>query len=228
MRRIQYLLLPSLLLTCNGGGSSSSSVAPPQPTLCGLLGDAVASDVKALNLLKNREAAPGAVNVAITFPALLQPGSDTNRFSTADGAEIEAVVYDVLVGGVETANCHATDALNRDTHIELVLDGGHLAPSQRIIVEVTPRWRATLAASGTDWSTTALASLKGKRVRIRGWLLYDFEHADQSENTAPGKAGNWRASAWEVHPITAITVLANPALDASNWNDGHAGEIERD
>lgn len=148
------------------------------------------------------------------------------RFSTTDGVELEAVVYDVLVGGVETANCHATDAANRDTHIELVLDGSHTAPAQRIISEVTPRWRAAMAGAGIDWSTTSLAALKGRHVRLRGWMLYDFEHSGASENTAPGKAGNWRASAWEIHPITSITVLPNAPLDASRWNDGHPGEDE--
>ncbi len=192
------------------------------------MGDAVASDVQALNLLKNRDTPPGTVNPAITLSALLQPGSDTSRFVSNNGAEFEAIIYDVLVGGVETANCHATDALNRDTHIELVLDATHIAPSQRIIAEVTPRWRAAMAASGVDWSTTALTALKGRRVRLRGWMLYDFEHAGESENTAPGRVGNWRASAWEIHPITALTVLPNAPLDATHWNDGHYVEDERE
>ena len=228
MRRSCSLLALGVLLTCSHSSNPPAAVAPPGPTQCGLAGDAISSDVKALNLLKNRETAPGIVNAAITLPTMLQPGSDTTRFSTSDGVEIEAVVYDVLVGGVETANCHATDAANRDTHIELVLDGSHTAPAQRIISEVTPRWRTAVAATGADWSTSALKALKGRRVRLRGWMLYDFEHAGASENTAPGKAGNWRASAWEIHPITSITVLPNAPLDASAWNDGHVGDDERE
>lgn len=35
----------------------------------------------------------------------------------------------------------------------------------------------------------------------------DRGHADESENTAPGARGNWRATAWELHPVTAIEVL---------------------
>ena len=225
MRRLLSIPLFSLLLTCGGGSSAPQTVAPP-PAVCGPAGDAVSASVQALNLLKNRDTAPGAVNPAITLSALLQPGTDTNRFASGDGAEIEAVVYDVLVGGIETANCHATDALNRDTHVELVLDGSHTAPSQRIIAEVTPRWRSVMAAAGVDWSTTALTALKGRHVRLRGWMLYDFEHASESENTSPARAGNWRASAWEVHPITAITVLPNAPLDASTWNDGHRSDEE--
>lgn len=227
-RRPFGILALGLVLTCSHGTNPPATVAPPSPGQCGPSGDAVASDVKALNLLKNREAGPGDINGAISLPALLQPGNDAARFSTADGVELEAVVYDVLVGGIETANCHATDAANRDTHIELVVDGSHTAPAQRIISEVTPRWRVMAAAAGLDWSTTALTALKGRRVRLRGWMLYDFEHAGASENTAPGKAGNWRASAWEIHPITSITVLPGASLDASRWNDGHPGDDERE
>jgi len=228
MRRSFWFLALGLLLTCGHGSNPSATPAPPNPSQCGLAGDAVSSDVQTLNLRKNRDVAPSEVNSGISLSAMLQPGSDTTRFSTFDGVEIEAVVYDVLVGGVETANCHATDAANRDTHIEVVLDGSHTAPTQRIICEVTPRWRTAMAAAGVDWSTTVLTALKGRRVRLRGWMLYDFEHAGASENTAPGKTGNWRASAWEVHPITSITVLPNAPLDASKWNDGHPGDDERE
>ena len=44
-------------------------------------------------------------------------------------------------------------------------------------------------------------------VRISGWLFNDWEHKGQSENMNPGGAHNWRATTWEIHPITAIDVL---------------------
>jgi hypothetical protein len=77
----------------------------------------------------------------------------------------------------------------------------------RLIIEVTPRVRAMAAAKGQDWSTEALLGLKGHRVRITGWLLFDFEHVDESENTAPRKRENWRATSWEIHPVTDIKVI---------------------
>jgi hypothetical protein len=50
----------------------------------------------------------------------------------------------------------------------------------------------------------------GRWVRVTGWLLFDAEHANAAENTAPGRARNWRASAWEIHPITAVEVVPRP------------------
>ena len=46
-----------------------------------------------------------------------------------------------------------------------------------------------------------------RRVRIRDWMLFDFEHVDESENTAPKRRDNWRATAWEIHPVIDMTVL---------------------
>jgi hypothetical protein len=76
-----------------------------------------------------------------------------------------------------------------------------------MIFEITPRLRAIALARGLDWSTQALQSLKGHRVKIKGWMLFDFEHTDESENTAPKKRDNWRATAWEIHPATDISIL---------------------
>jgi hypothetical protein len=40
--------------------------------------------------------------------------------------------------------------------------------------------------------------------------LFEAEHKGESENTAPGRPRNWRATAWEVHPVTAVEVLPTP------------------
>ena len=179
---------------------------------CGMEGDARSAGVQALNRLKNRHVAPQQVDPAITLAAMLAPGRDTGRWKVKQGAEIVGYVSDVKVGGIESTNCHARTAEQRDTHIELVLDPMAASPSQRVIVEVTPRWRAIMAAQGADWSTRALRDrLLGRWVKVRGWMLFDAEHQTQSENTAPGRERNWRATAWEVHPITSIEVVPKPA-----------------
>jgi hypothetical protein len=179
---------------------------------CGMEGDARSFGVQALNRLKNRYAAPQQVDPAVTLAAMLARGRDTGRWKVKQGAEIVGYVFDVKVGGIESTNCHARAAAQRDTHIELVLDPMSGAPSQRVIVEVTPRWRAIMAAQGVDWSTRALRDkLLGRWIKVRGWMLFDMEHQNESEDTAPGRQRNWRATAWEMHPITSIEVVQRPA-----------------
>ena len=186
----------------------TSSTAFAQPQTCPLKGDAKQALAKELNPYKNRENAPpiSQFDLNATLPAVLAPGNDLHRWSRESGATFEGVVVGVKVGGIESVNCHAKDPPHRDTHIELALNGS-ASGTQRVIVEVTPRWREKMAVIA-DWSTTALKKqLLGHRVRITGWLFDDLEHKAQAENTNPGGAKNWRATIWEIHPITGISVL---------------------
>jgi hypothetical protein len=170
-------------------------------------GDARAANARALNLLKNRYEAPTWLNPAITLSAMLAPGDDRSRWKVRDGAEVVGYVADVKVGGVETCNCHARDPLDRDTHIELCLDPMD-GEAQRVIVEVTPRWRVIMAGRGLDWTTKGLRrAILGRWVRVQGWMFYDSEHQAQAENTAPGNPRNWRGTCWEIHPVTSLQVL---------------------
>jgi hypothetical protein len=171
---------------------------------CSATGDASSPAVRALNRLKNRSAVPAdsEVDSTVTLSALLAPGDDRERWNEGRAASIVGYVRDVGVGGVETVNCHAKRPDHRDTHIALVADSED-AGQLPVIVEVTPWWRAH--AAGADWSTDSLrAAFQGRWVRVTGWLMFDVEHQWQAEHTAPGRAGNWRATAWELHPVTRI------------------------
>jgi hypothetical protein len=192
--------------------TGSASFAQPVFEGCAMTGDAKQSKVAALNQYKNRDTAPtvAQINPAITLPAVLAPGNDVARWSPNMGATIEGYVAESYVGGIETANCHAVDALHRDTHIALALSPAATEEAQTMIVEVTPRWRAIMTPRGADWSTDNLiAAICHRWVRITGWMLFDAEHAGQSVNTATGPRV-WRATAWEIHPITFIEPLNRP------------------
>ena len=157
--------------------------------------------------LKNRDAEPSPRDFddGVTLEALLRPGEDRARWSESRAGRVEGYVIEVVEGGVEAANCYSYR--ERDTHV-------HIAPradaprTEWVVLEVTPRGRESARARGLDWSAEALRrELVGRRCRFEGWLLFDRGHADESENTAPGARGNWRATAWELHPVTAIEVL---------------------
>src|SRR5205085_7889124 len=122
-------------------------------------------------------------------------------------------VVAVQVGGVETCNCKTRNPDYRDTHITLVANPNATAKTQSVIVEVTPRLRLQMASRGVDWSTDTLGrTLSGKWVTVKGWLLRDDAHINEAENTAPGHPADWRATAWEIHPIMSITLLPRPPV----------------
>jgi hypothetical protein len=177
---------------------------------CALEGTAQHESRKASNRLKNRGTAPRAAEIAstVTMDELLRPGDDTDRWSADSGAVVEGYVLHVKPGGQETVNCGEKEELYRDTHIELTLSDADTLKARRVVVEVTPRWRDFMRERGEDWTTPALIGrLVGRRVRFTGWLFFDAEHDDEAENTTPGRAANWRATAWELHPVTGIAVV---------------------
>lgn len=178
---------------------------------CGMAGNARSKEVRALNRLKNRYNRPmpeDYTRYGITLQAMVEAGDDRRRFTNSEAADVEGYVMDVRMGGVESCNCNATDPRYRDTHIVLVLNPKEKDLRRSVIAEVTPRWREQMRKRGLDWSTDGLKKeLKGKRVRIRGWMLYDWHYADESENGNPGGKKNWRATAWEIHPVISIEVL---------------------
>ena len=232
-RHVRVLLTGMVLAACTAVKPSAPGVVPVSPPKalssprpfaylksfssgnvrdgCPPEGNAKPDAVKALNILKNRVVPPqdGDYDTSVSLSAFLQRGDDEDRWDEARGGVLEGFVHDAKVGGIETTNCKATDAADRDTHIELVVSQSKDGPTQRVIVEVTPRWRDKMQVQGVDWSTATLKqTIKGKWVRVKGWLLFDLEHENQSENTNPGNDKNWRATAWEIHPVTEIDVLS--------------------
>jgi hypothetical protein len=141
---------------------------------------------------------------------MLAPGSDGGRWKVKQGAEITGYALDVKVGGIETTNCGAHAGEQRDSHIELVLDplGGPLRSHRR----GHPPLASNDGPQGLDWSTRALRDrLLGRWIKVKGGMLYDVEQQYESENTAPGRERNGRATAWEVQPVTSIEVVQRPA-----------------
>jgi hypothetical protein len=203
-----YAFVALSIIGCAQEPKSTNSL-----TNCPIEGNAVSDRIKQLNILKNRVSFPSAKDFdnTITLEKLLAPGNDTKRWSDKKAVSIVGYVYDVKVGGIETCNCKTKDKNLRDTHIELVTNPMNPAKSVRFIAEVTPRWREIMKKKGVNWSTSTLRDkYLGRWVKIEGWLFFDDEHDQQSQNTRPDGKKNWRGTAWEVHPITNIELTNRP------------------
>ncbi len=179
-------------------------------------GNAIPEHVRELNIFKNRVQFPKENNfdLTITLQKMLEAGNDVNRWSNKKAVKIKAFVYDIKPGGVETCNCKSKEANQKDAHIELLLDPNNSSKNKRVVAEVTPRIREIMKLKGVNWSTRNLRdNYLGRFVEIEGWLLFDIEHKNAAENTNPGRPKNWRATAWEIHPITSIKLLdKNPNI----------------
>src|ERR1041385_6318297 len=167
---------------------------------CPSAGLALTTRARDLHRLKNRTSFPHATDFdpRITLDALLQPGDDTNRWSNTRAARIQGEVIDVAYARPEATNCF--NPCRRDIHILVAARKG-AAKTEHVVVEVTPN----LSIGSSE--ETLQNQLVGHWCEFEGWLYFDVGHAEESENISPGKPGNWRATAWEIHPVTKITVI---------------------
>jgi hypothetical protein len=174
---------------------------------CPSAGLALTSRARSLHRLKNRTALPQAADFdfKVTLEQLLQPGDDRNRWSGNRAARIQGQVIDVAYARPEATNCFSP--CRRDIHI-LLASRKDAAKNEQVVVEVTPNLRDWARQQGIDWSEETLqAQLVGHWCEFEGWLYFDVGHAEESENIAAHNPGNWRATAWELHPVTKITVI---------------------
>ena len=181
---------------------------------CGMQGNAQSKRIKNLNKLKNRYNLPDDADFdnSVTLSTILQPGIDTSRFTSAIAVTIEGYIFNVKSGGSETCNCTTKVERYKDIHIEIVPDENNTAENKRVIVELTPRLKRMIFDQLGIHSITTLNlkhAILNKRVRIKGWLFFDEEHLQNAYNTDPDDTANdnWRATCWEIHPITSIEIL---------------------
>jgi hypothetical protein len=73
---------------------------------------------------------------------------------------------------------------------------------------VTPNFRKAAEQEGWNWSAASLkAQLVGHWCEFEGWMYFDVGHEEESENTTPNNPANWRATAWEIHPVTKFAIV---------------------
>jgi hypothetical protein len=174
---------------------------------CPLSGIAFSRERREFHRLKNRTALPQSTDFdgQVTLTRLLQPGEDRMRWSGSRAARLEGYVVSVAAGPIELVNCYIP--CNRDVHIHVALRP-NAPPREQVVLETTPRMEAWAKRQGWDWSETSLKKdLIGHYCRFEGWLFFDSHHAAEAENTAPGSQNNWRATAWEIHPVTRFDII---------------------
>lgn len=201
MRRRRRLLLAGVIVALLAGVWIMLALNCPNA------GIALTANARYLHRLKNRTAFPQAADFdsSVTLDALLQPGDDSHRWSNDRAARVQGQVIDVGYARPEATNCY--NPCRRDIHI-LVASQTGAAKTEEVVVEITPNFQEWATTQGLDWSALALHSqLVGHWCEFEGWLYFDAGHAEESENIHPQRFDNWRATAWEIHPVTKITVI---------------------
>ncbi len=156
---------------------------------------------KALNVKKNRSAAVphrSAQDISLNTIIVTKPKPDRNKFAEGAYVSVTGFIVDRGEQGAETCNCGLADKSKKtgDVHINLGLVAD-AAKKNTMIVEITPAFKKL---------HPEYASLiaKGSKVKVFGYLVYDYLHEGESLSTCT-KCGNaWRKTCWEIHPIVKI------------------------
>ena len=176
---------------------------------CPMEGSAKRKNDQLLNRLKNRYSIPQASDFDPKFnwEELSIFEDDRAKFDEKKAVILRGYVLRVRMSEKETCNCNSSHPDFRDTHIILTPSREQTGDLNQIVVEVTPRMRMLMRKKGIDWSQSALKKLQGRTIEVKGWLMYDIKHGDQSAKIRQKTKGVTRSTAWEIHPITSITIV---------------------
>ena len=174
------------------------------PGDCPDIGDAKAPKMQALNKLKNREVASphGSIDHSVTITEMLNSSDDQQKFDETKMAVIEGLLFGAKQEKGESCNCHSSDVLDDDIHIYIAKDDQAETIADCVVIEVSGKAKA----AHPEWNLAFFKALKNHKVKITGYLMYDFEHTNMSFESNPDADPSTihRHTVWELHPITAV------------------------
>jgi len=191
---------------------------------CVACGSAKTQAFRDLNVLKNRDDA--ATNTQeVTVAEIRKKANDSGHFNPNQQVSLTAFVASLDKGGFEeSCNCGRSDL--RDIHINVVASETEKKDKTKfVVVEITPRWEEKFGMNRSDYDAmleSVKTQIEHMWVKFEGWMLRDIAHLTESKTTAAkgtpvctGKKGEpkpciWRATSWEVHPVTKFSVVPAP------------------
>jgi hypothetical protein len=180
----------------------------------GLCGYAGVGDQVESNQRKNRTDIPTryhdvSLGALLSLPVPHGPKERTNwsaallqQIEPYEGVAVRVIGFLAAVkpqtGSKEATNCRFSTATETDWHMALVERAG-MGEERAAVVETTPRIRK----NHPEWTKSNLGPwIDGHNpIRISGWLFFDTEHWNHMKK--------FRATLWEIHPITKIEVFTN-------------------
>lgn len=166
---------------------------------CSIYGDNKRPAMQYADSLKNRKQSFLTRATLIDIETFFKPGENEKRFNSSSYVSVTGYIILVKRGGSETCNCHSKSKSDLDTHIEIATKQN--ATGKECIVCEINRFN-----TDTTLTYKNIQKLKGKQVIITGYLFYDAEHKQNSQNSCTKCTDVWRGSCWEIHPVCKIVL----------------------
>jgi hypothetical protein len=172
---------------------------------CPKSGSATNANDKKLNIAKNRSVNasnnPDPEFLALNKLITTKKKSDKNLF--LDGAYVvtDGFLISFEEEGPESCNCGKASKANKDGDVHMYLALIKNAPKKNsIVIEITPAFKK----KHPDYEDLFQ---KNAKVRVTGYLLYDYLHEANAVKTCTTCGNVWRKTCWEIHPITNMEPL---------------------
>ena len=203
---LPLFLLSAIIVFASGGGKKE---CPPEGKANPKKGkNAVLKPrEKNLNIHKNRETAPqpSDFDKTVTIQRMYD-SKDDSIFDADKGAVIEGYVLKASDNGMESCNCFTEDKTQYSTN--LYISPTPITKQTRsadcIVVVITPYSRTL----HSEWNADLFNyKMIGKKVRVSGWLLYDYSKSSLSIETNSNGAQPERRTIWGICPMTELKSL---------------------
>lgn len=157
-----------------------------------------------------------AADSAVVIPYEGIPLTVEGYFEVVKPQQTSAPASGKKVG--ESPNCHSWAEMDTDWHVALVADPSE-TEERAVVVEPTPRTKrhnaswdvATVSALAVRRTPSSPRNEAGAaRVRVTGFLLLDPVHPTHIRGTCTSACAGkkfYRATLWEIHPVTRIEVF---------------------
>lgn len=179
---------------------SFTCMAQESATPCPPEGNSISDIGKRVNIMKNRDIAPGTINTNVTIDTILKGmPEDTGRFKVTEMVTVTGYVLGADDAGPETCNCLSKDSAKHN----VVLYIGHSLEAGKdsvFVVEVTAKYKTAHHSFNGDL-------LFGKQITVTGYLMYNFDMRRYALNACKKCRTTDRKTAWEICPVTDVKIV---------------------
>lgn len=124
--------------------------------------------------------------------------SDEHEYANGTFVTTEARIVKYTEEGPESCNCYEADKADHDGDVHVYLSTDSDVPlDQCMVAEITPEFKKL----HPDYDKMLQ---RGQKVRVTGYLLYDFMHERNAANNCSSCDEVWRKTCWEIHPVVSI------------------------
>ena len=172
---------------------------------CPKSGSATGQKGMQLNIGKNKSVnvSSSKTPISISLDSMLSTTKqdDKDWFNVGDYIITEGYLVNAIEEGGESCNCGNANATLKTGDVHMYLGLTKNAKTENcIIIEITPAFKKKHPDYGK------YLTLK-KKIRVTGYLLYDYIHRKDALMTCKKCSSIWRNNSWEIHPITKIETL---------------------